>query len=208
MVIMDNIVVIALFRHGLTEENKRGGYLGWNDSPLVSTKREDYQFQFDPYEQYYCSDLQRCVTTAQLLFPNEEPTRLTELREMNFGDWQGKTYEELKDDGRYRAWIDNLMSITPPNGESFSRFAERIDSGWRRITNEILDNDVSRVAIVTHGGVVRYLLMRFAQEEKSFWDWKIFHGTGYELIFDKKALRSGGKCTSLQVVPSMEKNHG
>lgn len=205
MVIMADFVVIALFRHGLTEENKRGGYLGWNDSPLV---KNDFSLTLERYEQYFCSDLQRCVTTAQILFPDGKPRPLKELREMHFGDWQGKTYDDLKEDLNYQAWVEDLRSIAPPNGESFAQFAERVEGGWAIIRNEILKMDSKTTAIVTHGGVIRYLLMKYAPVEKDFWDWKIPHGTGYEMYFDKEALRDGGKCTSLQAVPSMEKSLG
>lgn len=204
---MDDIVVIALFRHGVTEENQRGAYLGWNDSPLVSDK-EGFQLQFEPFEQYFVSDLQRCITTAQKLFSNVDLTPLMELREMHFGDWQGRTYDDLKNDVRYQKWVDDLASIAPPNGESFSQFTERVDQAWGIITSEIFKHDVKRTAVVTHGGVIRYLLMKFAQEEKEFWDWKIPHGTGYELVFNKNTLRSGGKCTLLRAVPLTEKNLG
>ena len=40
------------------------------------------------------------------------------FRESHFGDWEGKTYEALKDNKTYRSWIDNPYEITPPNGEN------------------------------------------------------------------------------------------
>ena len=36
---MDDAVVVALFRHGLTEENKRKAYIGWTDSPILEDAR-------------------------------------------------------------------------------------------------------------------------------------------------------------------------
>ena len=69
---MDDTVVIALFRHGLTEENKRKAYLGWNDSPLCpESKRIGTSKR---YEHYFSSDLQRCISTVKLLFPNKNLT--------------------------------------------------------------------------------------------------------------------------------------
>lgn len=203
---MDDRVVIALFRHGLTIENKRKAYLGWNDSPLCE---ESQNLKTNhTYDCYFSSDLQRCMDTVNVLFPNTKPYVLSELREMNFGTWEGKTYEILKEDSRYCRWLSDPVHHSPPNGESFQQFTQRVQSGWRKITDEILTKQIRRCAIMTHGGVVRYLLSQFAPEKKEFWSWQAAHEQGYELIFDRKTLREGNRCTSLQVVPLMEKDYG
>jgi alpha-ribazole phosphatase len=128
-------VVIALFRHGLTEENKRKAYLGWNDSPLCSESQNSATTS--TYECYFSSDLKRCIHTANLLFPKEKCILLKDLREMNFGKWQGKTFEDLKDDNLYQQWIDAPLRTCPPDGESFQQFSDRVLSGWGRITQEV-----------------------------------------------------------------------
>lgn len=206
MYFMADRVVIALFRHGLTEENKRKAYLGWNDSPLCLESKN--LATTSTYECYFSSDLGRCIQTANLLFPNEEYLLLKELREMDFGKWQGKTYEELKEDTCYRQWIDDPIHHCPPNGETFPQFSERVLSGWSRVTQEIFSMGIQRCAVVTHGGVVKYLLAKFAPEEKEFWSWKVLHGTGIELIFERDALRRGERCILLREVPLTEKEHG
>jgi alpha-ribazole phosphatase len=203
---MDDRVVIALFRHGLTEENKRGGYLGWNDSPLcpesknLSTART--------YDCYFSSDLQRCIWTGNLLFPNREFILVEDLREMNFGKWQGKTYEELKEEKQYQQWIADPITNCPPDGESFEQFSSRVQNGWERITDELFSKRIQSCAVITHGGVIKLLLSIFAPEKKDFWDWKVPHGTGMELIFERESLRRRERCTLLQVVPITEKEHG
>jgi alpha-ribazole phosphatase len=206
MYFMADRVVIALFRHGLTEENKRKAYLGWNDSPLCPESKN--LATKSTYECYFSSDLRRCIHTANLLFPNEECILLKELREMDFGKWQGKTYEELKENTLYRQWIDDPVHYYPPNGEAFPQFSERVLNGWGRVTQEIFNRGIQRCAVVTHGGVVKYLLAKFAPEEKGFWSWKVLHGTGIELIFEREALRRGERCILLQEVPLTEKEHG
>ncbi|HBS44311.1 MAG TPA: histidine phosphatase family protein, partial [Paenibacillus sp.] len=50
------------------------------------------------------------------------------LREMNFGAFEGCTYEELKDNSLYRSWIDNPSTVTPPDGETWAQFDERLRS--------------------------------------------------------------------------------
>jgi alpha-ribazole phosphatase len=203
---MDDHVVIALFRHGLTEENKRNAYLGWNDSPLcpesqnLSTTRT--------YDSYFSSDLNRCICTANLLFPNENLFLLKDLREIDFGKWQGKTYEELKNEERYRQWIDDPIHYCPPEGESYQQFGKRVQHAWGKITKEILLANIQSCAVITHGGVVKHLLAEFAPEKKEFWNWKVPHGTGIELIFEREAIRRGERCILLQEVPLTGKEHG
>ena len=206
MYIMDDRVVIALFRHGLTEENKRKAYLGWNDSPLCPESQN--LATTSTYERYFSSDLNRCISTAKLLFPNETLFFLKELREMDFGKWQGKTYEELKIEKLYQQWIEDPIHICPPDGESFQQFSTRVQKGWGRMTQEILTNNIQRCAVITHGGVIKYLLAEFAPEQKEFWNWKVPHGYGIELVFEREALRRGERCILLQEVPLTGNVHG
>jgi alpha-ribazole phosphatase len=203
---VDDIVAIALFRHGMTLENKRKAYLGWTDSTLVP--RQVLTKIPGGFDWIFTSDLGRCRETAKILFPNNEPEILPELREMNFGDWEGKTYEQLKDDIMYQNWLDEPFKVSPPNGESYSAFTLRVVKGWNEITKRILENRIPTAALVTHGGVIRYLLTRYATEERKFWDWNIPYGQGYQLTWSREGLRRGERCISLQEVPSMENQDG
>ncbi|NWQ41578.1 histidine phosphatase family protein [Bacillus sp. EB106-08-02-XG196] len=203
---MDDSVVIALFRHGLTEENKRKAYLGWNDSPLC---KESFDLSTKSrYNLYFSSDLPRCITTATILFPNKELILLPNLREMNFGRWEGKTYEDLKEVPLYQRWLSNPISYCPPEGESFDKFTHRVQNGWEEITGEILSKNVGRCAIITHGGIIRYLLSEFAPQPRDFWSWQVQHHQGFELVFDREALRRRDRCTLLREVPLTAKEHG
>ncbi|WP_231889876.1 histidine phosphatase family protein [Oceanobacillus sp. Castelsardo] len=204
-------MAITLFRHGITEENKRKTYLGWTDSALTEEAKislASTKLQAGDYDLFISSDLNRCVTTMNLLFPIIGPTKLAKLREMNFGIFEGKTYEDLKNDMNYQRWIDQPFKEVIPGGESFQQFAYRVDKGWNQIVELILRYHAKNVFIVSHGGVIRYLLSRLTEEEKDFWEWKIDHGTGYVLEFHKTDLRRGEPCILLQEVPLTEKGLG
>lgn len=204
---MDDRVVIALFRHGVTEENKRKAYLGWNDSPLCPESNAPISIN-KIYQRYFSSDLHRCVCTAKMLFPNISPDLLKELREMNFGEWEGKTYDDLKENNLYRQWLADPISHCPPGGESFHAFSKRVNSGWNKMTEEVVDSTTKSCAVITHGGVIRYLLSVFAPEKKDFWAWQSHHDQGFELIFDRESLRRGQRCTLLLEVPLTANGHG
>jgi alpha-ribazole phosphatase len=203
---MDDTVVIALFRHGLTEENKRKAYLGWNDSPLCTQSANLSTSSM--YEFYFSSDLPRCIESANILFPNNDLNLLPDLREMNFGLWEGKTYEDLKEEPLYQRWLSNPVSYYPPGGESFSEFTHRVQNGWKKITEEILFRKGGTCAIITHGGVIRYLLSEFAPKPRDFWSWQVPHHQGFELVFERESLRRRERCTLLREVPLTAKEHG
>jgi alpha-ribazole phosphatase len=209
---MDDAVVVALFRHGLTEENKRQAYIGWTDAPICEDARLNLarqMFKTSPYERIVTSDLKRCLQTAQVLFPDKALQALPEFREMNFGQWEGKTYAELAGDPHYEEWISGHFSIEAPEGESFPIFADRIEKGWQKVCVLMLEERINRLGIVTHGGVIRYLLSKLGHEEQDFWEWKVPHGNGFELVWSsKEAFRRGERCNLLRVVPLTESQIG
>lgn len=198
---MDDTVAIALFRHGLTEENKRRAYLGWTDSPLCSLAKKGLRVEQPKYDLVVSSDLGRCRETAAILFPDCQPEFVMGLREMHFGNWEGKTYEELKEDSFYQDWLDDYFTVRPPGGESFTEFAFRVEEGWGNIVSRIMEIDARNTAVITHGGVIRHLLSLYAPVKKEFWDWSIPHDRGYELLWCKENLRRGERCTLLREVP-------
>ena len=75
-----------------------------------------------PYERVVTSDLKRCLQTSNILFPDQAPEVWSEFREMNFGQWEGKTYAELAGDPHYEAWIKDHFAGEPPDGEGYGRF--------------------------------------------------------------------------------------
>lgn len=200
-------MAITLFRHGITEANKRQEYLGWGDSPLCMESSSKVSLKA-AYDLYFSSDLNRCVETLLDYLPHAKPILLHELREMNFGMFEGKTYEQLKGQRAYQDWIEKPFAVTPPDGEDFNSFSYRVDSAWEKIINEMKRLNVRKSFIMTHGGVIRLILTKYAPVEKDFWDWPIPHNLGYELVFEKDSLRSGKRCTSLREVPLMANERG
>jgi alpha-ribazole phosphatase len=203
---VDDIVAIALLRHGMTLENERQAYLGWLDSPLVA----DQLFPEIPdcFEQIYTSDLGRCKETAKVLFPKKVPEVLPDLREIHFGDWEGKTYEQLKNEDLYKKWLSKPFKESPPDGEPYGAFTHRVENAWEKITRNIVENQIQSAAVVTHGGVIRYLLTQYAPEQRDFWHWRIPYGRGYQLTWSREGLRRKERCISLQEVPLMANQSG
>lgn len=208
---MDDVVVVTLFRHALTEGNRKKVYLGWSDSPLTQEGREAvlrYRLPEDRYDYFLSSDLGRAVETMKLLFPEARAVLSRDWREMNFGSFEGKTYEELKDVHEYRLWLDDLERRKPPGGESFVEFSRRVEKAWDKLVELLMSRHVRRPFIVTHGGVIRCLLSRYGPWKKDFWNWNINHGSGCELIFHMRQLRRKDRCILLREVPLTGKEPG
>lgn len=209
---MDDRLVVSLLRHGLTLENERKAYIGWLDSPLSEAGKQQLKtmdLSSLQAELIFSSPLSRCLETASILFPNAPIFSISELKEMHFGAWEGKTYEELKHNVRYRKWLTDIFHEPIEEGESFEQFGKRICTGLQKVSEQIVDQRVNRIAIVTHGGVIRYILHRLFPEDQSFFDWQIPFGGGYELTWNKEVLKERNEqCTLLAAEPIMVKRIG
>jgi alpha-ribazole phosphatase len=195
---LDDNLVITLFRHGLTIANERKAYLGWSDSPLsIKGRQQLFPLRID-MGLVFSSDLKRCTDTAAFLFPEVAVIKKKELREIHFGMWEGKTYQELQDDRDYQNWLEDFYTVSPPGGESFGEFAGRVESGWESIKEKVISLGVKQAAIVTHGGVIRYLLTKYAPAAQPFWEWGIPHGSGWEMTFQADDFRRGNRCILLR----------
>jgi alpha-ribazole phosphatase len=87
------------------------------------------------------------------------------LRELSFGDWEGRTYEELKDSDTYRRWLDDPASVAPPGGESLAQFRSRIGS-W--LSEQSLADNRPPLLVATHGGTIR-MIAALLRPGSDFW---------------------------------------
>lgn len=208
---MADTITITLLRHGVTKANQEKRYLGWTDLPLIPKEMERLKLVQSFGEQFdlcIASDLLRARQTAEMLCPTLERITLKNFREMHFGAWEMKTYEDLKGNSHYRTWIDKPESIVPPAGESFQEMKQRIDTGFQQLRDEVNKRHSRNILLVTHGGVIRYLLTRWTKEQKKFFAWEIIHGVGIRLSWKLYDWKDEKKCISLQEVPLTVKSNG
>lgn len=99
----------------------------------------------------YSSPLLRCKKMAE--FISNEIIFDERLMEMNFGNWELKNWDEIPTE-EINPWMKNFVQVQVPNGESFQEL-------YARILDFIQDLKVtshSKIAIVTHAGVIRSFL--------------------------------------------------
>lgn len=99
----------------------------------------------------YASPLQRCSKLAAFLFGGSFTTD-ERLKEVNFGDWEMKTWHDIAVTDA-KNWMTDYLYQPVPNGESYSQLYTRSIAAFRELAASGKDT-----AIVTHGGVIRSVL--------------------------------------------------
>lgn len=188
---------IVFIRHGTTSWNVEKRYLGHTDIGLLPDAETELMplresIRGITWDALYCSDLLRCRQTVEQIAPVQAGQAQYDprLREIDFGQWEGKTYNELKDNPLYRNWIDAPQHVTPPGGEPWQAFAERIDSFVKECLVSVSSEEhseeyhVPAIAVVTHGGVIRYAMSRLIPE-LGFWDTQVIPGQAIKVRLEK-----------------------
>ena len=119
---------LTLLRHGETDGSRRDLYYGAADIPALPESLAALHENAAAYPRaarYYTSGLLRTEQTLQALYGDVPHVQLPGLREMNFGDFEMKSYQELKDTAAYQAWITDVEHNVCPNGESAPQVLER-----------------------------------------------------------------------------------
>ena len=173
-------------RHELTQANIERRYIGWTDQPIIQSVKAN--ISIEPAV-VFGSDLLRCKQTASSYFPNIPFVADERLRELHFGDFEMKTYEQLQHNPLYRAWVDDPFKTTPPGGESFEAFKNRVLSAFQ----EIAEREQEAVFVV-HGGVIKLILA--ACFDKGFHEVYATHRTLYTISWEE-----GKTCMSLSEEP-------
>lgn len=172
---------LLLIRHGEIQGNKEQRYIGCRtDQPLLPASLDALRKRYiAPVQALYTSPMIRCKQTAGALFPGMTPTILEDLRECDFGTFEGRTYEDLKDEPVYQAFLESGGRFAFPEGESTEAFQMRCLSALDQIMEEVAAKKILRAAIVTHGGTIMTLLAACGAPEKEFYDWMLPPGGAY-----------------------------
>lgn len=171
---------IYLIRHGRTEANERHLYCGSTDLPLSQTGAAELAEKRYVVgdARFVTSGMLRTEQTLELLFGAVAHDADLRFREVDFGDFEMRSYEELKENDDYQRWLtgDNEANV-PPNGESGVMMTQRVISGFQ----DLAAGEGVRV-LITHGGVIAAIMAHlFPQEGKHRYGWQPKPGCGYRL---------------------------
>jgi len=132
----------------------------------------------------FSSPLQRCTKLANELFPKVQPQYDNRLREMNFGEWEMKLWNDIGKE-EMEKWSSDFINNAPPKGESFDGFNQKAIRFFNEINSSIPQN--ASTAIVSHSGIIRCLLAKFLEIplDKIF-RLKINYGAVIKITINKK----------------------
>ena len=149
----------------------------------------------------FSSPLKRCTKTAELVFPDKQAIVINDLIEYNFGEYEGRTAEELKDNELFARWLSGEQGVEPPFGESNEAFAERVANCFIKIVDGLLKTGTTKAAIFTHGGVIMYLLSAFGIPEAPMHEWLMPGGCGFAVRITPGIWTRGRKFEVIAEVP-------
>lgn len=190
-------MTLYLLRHGRTAANEAHLYCGRTDIALsadgeAGLRRLRASGVCPPLPQnVYTSGMRRCDQTLRILYGDVPFRTLPGLREMDFGRFEMKSYEQLRDDPAYLAWIagDNEANAAP-GGESGRIMEKRAFAELDRLAAAGGD-----ALVVTHGGVIAAAMARwFPGENRNRYQWQPDFGRGYAVVSD------GGRASSYKAI--------
>lgn len=158
---------IFLVRHATALPPGPPRYIGSTDPGLTAAGLKEAESLAEPIGERnprlcLCSPLRRAVQTAAratagLNLPIET---LPELREINFGRWEGKSFEEIREEAPQKVaeWVEKPDGFRFPGGEAVRDFYVRVEGVGERLLGEMADP----LLVVTHGGVIKALICSLA----------------------------------------------
>ncbi len=182
---------LILIRHGETDYNRDNRFLGHTDIGINETGRKQAGrlkevLAGEEIHEVYCSDLKRCRETAEIINFEQEIEFSKNLREMNFGEWEGKMWKEVLASGRdeFASWRDDWINRPVPGGESFRDMSRNVISEIERIKKSS-----GKKAVVTHGGCIRTIIGHYLMDslDKS-WHFQVDNGTICRICFSNEYI--------------------
>ena len=164
-----------LIRHGETGWNKAGRYQGRTNIDLNAEGREQARllgerFRFLPLDALYVSPLNRAVETANEVARTTGITPVTDEHfiEINFGEWEGHTIEELSEKfgSAYTDFFKDPFDHPVPGEGSFQNAMDRAIEGFNILAER---HQGQNVAIISHGGLLRVMLVGLLEMGDAFY---------------------------------------
>lgn len=175
-------MILTMVRHAQTEGSRRELYYGASDIPALPESLAELHENANRYPtapRYYTSGLLRTEQTLRALYGDVPHTALPGLQEMNFGDFEMRGYNELKDDPAFQRWAADSEHNPCPNGESAPQTMARN----RAAMEQVLSAGEDAVCVI-HGGVTSGLMMHWFGGTR--YDYLLAPGEGYQVSFNEK----------------------
>lgn len=197
---------ISILRHGITDANENGIYIGKTNLPLSQNGREALQEKYETHEypkvqRVYTSPLERAVQSAEILFPDRELVIVDDLREMDFGVFEGLSVDDLIELDSYKKWLKGGLDNPPPNGESLRNMMLRCYSALNLIILDMMKEGITHAGVVTHSGILMNMMSCFGLPKMKPMEFACDPGEGYEIIVSAMMWQNGNTFEILGKIP-------
>ena len=197
---------LYLFRHGLTKGNYNAQYIGHTDLPLTTDSIEQLKsikskHHYPEVEAVFVSPLKRAVQSADIMFPKNNKIVIDNFIEYNFGEFEGHTADELKDNEAFKNWMHGDIYSAPPFGESNAQFTQRICEAFEKVINGCVAEGIQNIAIVSHAGVLMTILACYGLPEAPMAHWQMDAGYGFKLRIDPALWMRANKLEVADTAP-------
>lgn len=177
--------VLYLFRHAEAMGNQRHTFQGSSDCDISDRGKQQLEYLAEyckalPLQALYSSPLLRARKTAEAVnrYHGLPIILRNDLREIDCGDWEGKSWSELEEDPEYRIWCGHLPDFCAPNGDSMREVYDRI---VHEINGIVEEQKGKTIGIVSHGCALKNYLCYAS-------------GIGFERLMEIPWLQNTGIC--------------
>lgn len=197
---------VHFIRHGLTRANLEKRYIGKTDLPLCeegwqALAERKRNCDYPAVQKVYSSPLLRAKQTAEYLFPDNFLETVDNLREFDFGEFEGKTIEELEGNEEFRRWISSPSSAHVPGGESGEELVARATEAVAYIFSQMMEQRLTSVAAVTHGGLIMSLFAQMGLPQRDTVRWQMQDGCGYTALLSTQMWMRDKKFEIYEQIP-------
>ena len=161
---------LILIRHGSTDWSMKKKYCSFTDIDLNNKGKNEarklYQrLNKEKIHKAYSSDAKRAFHFAKIALRGLTIEKIPELRELNFGIFEGLTYREIikRYPEIYTRWLNDPFGVDIPSGESLCNFKKRVSKILKRINSL---NRNKTIALVTHAGPIKIIINDILKSKK------------------------------------------
>jgi broad specificity phosphatase PhoE len=166
---------LLFIRHA--ETDLAGRFCGHSDPPVNKRGLRQIEelierLRTESIDAVYTSDLSRSLTTADAIGRvfGLSPIKVPELREIDFGEWEGLSWQQIESHDQFyaRGWSEAYPDLPAPGGEPFDAFQSRV---LCEVKHLLAKTSQRHTAVVTHAGVMRVVLRSLCGfEEQEAWE--------------------------------------
>lgn len=204
---------IHLIRHGMTAANEQHLYIGGRtDLPLspdgfADLLQKKQVFEYPTGARYFTGPLMRCRQTLEVLYPGCKAEVVEGLTECDFGDWDGKSLDLLKQLPSFQQWLSGERGDIP-GGEAPEVFQERVANAFEAVVRELMTKGQTEAVICTHGGVIMLIMAMYGVPQAPMNEWATDTACGFTLRITPEVWMRQPVAEALCAIPWEKKDSG